>query len=909
MSAGPDQEPTVESGPAPSAEAWGYDHPSAMRDRFGWFSERVGRRLFGECVLNEQLAERIAGLAGQGSLVYVLRHRSFADYFMVNFVLRRAGLPLAVYTNGVSTTWLGTIPSMLGRLLGRLRRRPEVSEHDLCAEAVRRQQPVLIFMRGRRGRSFTDILRNRPRTAPVGTDYLREILRVPAAGGEAKGEGAKVFVVPLGLFRGHSFRRRDTGMSALVTSVAEVPSDARKFLSYWWHHRNLFVTGSKEIDIGGFVDRYPGDLEERLVRRLTRTIQVYIHREERIVLGPALMPRRKIKRLVLDNDQVDAVVKQVARSRGIPEAKVRREADGYFEEMAAEFNGTAFAVIAWLFGKLYERMFQGMEPVGFDKVIETAKRHPIVLVPCHRSHFDYLILTYLFYLNFVSPPHIAAGINMRFWPMGYLFRSAGAFFIRRSFSDNDVYKVVFRQYLTFLIREGYTQEFFIEGGRSRTGKILTPKLGMLSAIVSAYCDGIRRDLYLVPVSIHYGRIVEEEAYEHELSGGEKEPESWRGLVKARRFLKQKFGTIYISFADPISLSDELGEAKKRFVQDEASGEAPDEAVESEKHRFIQKLGFRILKEVNEAAVAGATSVSATVLLGATHWGVRYEDFRKRANALGELVIRAGLTPTASLERNLGDFRESVEFLQGNGLIEVVQRGRDEILVVKQNKRMAMDFYKNNLIHAFLIPSLAGYCLLEGVERKDLVREIWWWLDLFRWEFALPDSDEVVGLVDDYLEYAEGTGALGPDGLDVDHPLTSATVNVLENFRESYYVAALTLAHAELEAGGLAEKALLAMITKEHEASVVVGEVNKPEGASNAIFRNALARYVEMGFLALEHRGRSGRDRWLVRGEKWEDLDPFVDRMAASLKMAVPNQPAQLRLARRVALRNKENVGS
>ena len=135
-----------------------------------------------------------------------------------------------------------------------------------------------------------------------------------------------------------------------------------------------------------------------------------------------------------------------------------------------------------------------------------------MLVPCHRSHFDYLILSYLFHANYLSPPHIAAGINLSFWPLGPLFRGAGAYFIRRTLRGQRLYKMVFRNYLTFLIREGYTQEFFIEGGRSRTGKILTPKLGMLSAIVNAFIDGVRRDLYLVPVSIHYGRIVEEEAY-------------------------------------------------------------------------------------------------------------------------------------------------------------------------------------------------------------------------------------------------------------------------------------------------------------------------------------------------------------------------------------------------------------
>src|SRR5256885_3206228 len=252
-----------------------------------------------------------------------------------------------------------------------------------------------------------------------------------------------------------------------------------------------------------------------------------------------------------------------------------------------------------------------MEVVGLENVIECVKQRPVVLGPCPPSLFDYLILTYIFHTNYLSPPHIAAGMNLSFWPMGPLFRGAGAFFIRRSFDDNELYKMVFRKYLTFLIREGYTQEFFIEGGRTRTGKILTPKLGMLSAIVNAFLQGVRRDLYFVPISIHYGRIPEEEAYKREVAGAAKEQESLGALLRARSVLKRRYGTTYVSFADPISLDQELGSLRERFRTGLGHAE-----VEDEKRRFTRRLGFRLLREVNHAAVAGATAVSASALLGA-----------------------------------------------------------------------------------------------------------------------------------------------------------------------------------------------------------------------------------------------------------------------------------------------------
>src|SRR5262249_8230740 len=329
------------------------------------------------------------------------------------------------------------------------------------------------------------------------------------------------------------------------------------------------------------------------------------------------------------------------------------------------------------------------------------REHPIVLVPCHRSHFDYLFLTYIFHTNYLSPPHIAAGINLSFWPLGPLFRGAGAYFIRRTFEDNELYKMVFRKYLTFLIREGYTQEFFIEGGRTRTGKMLQPKLGMLSAILNAFSQGIRRDLYLVPVSIHYGRIPEEEVYTREVTGEEKQRESLGALLRARSILSKRFGTVYVSYGKPISLHEALGDLRERFH--EGSGQP---AVGEAQRRFTQRLGFRSLRAVNAAAVAGATSVSATALLGAPRAACRLRDFLEASHALVALLRVQAAHLTASLVSNdVSDFREGLAWLEGGGLVERLVDSEGVVLHVPTEKRMNLGFYNNNTIHFFLVPPL------------------------------------------------------------------------------------------------------------------------------------------------------------------------------------------------------------
>src|SRR6185503_8517229 len=336
--------------------------------------------------------------------------------------------------------------------------------------------------------------------------------------------------------------------------------------------------------------------EERLVRRLARALAIFLYREERVVSGPTLLPRRLVRRTVLRDGELARLVRRMSAERAVRRGRIWREARGYFDEIAANYNGFYFGIIEAVFKRIWPRVSSGLEIIGLEKVAECVGEHPVVLVPCHRSHFDYLIISYIFHENYLSPPHIAAGKNLSFWPLGPLFRGAGAYFLRRTFDDNELYKMVFRKYVAFLIREGYTQEFFIEGGRSRTGKLLPPKLGLLSMMVNAFVQGVRRDLYLVPVSIHYGRIPEEEAYRREVAGEEKEPESLGALLRARSVLTRRYGTVYVNFADPISLNGALGPQRERFL--DGSGDPP---VEEEKKRFIQRLGFRLLREVNQAA--------------------------------------------------------------------------------------------------------------------------------------------------------------------------------------------------------------------------------------------------------------------------------------------------------------------
>ncbi|MBI4514860.1 MAG: 1-acyl-sn-glycerol-3-phosphate acyltransferase [Deltaproteobacteria bacterium] len=837
------------------------------------------RSFLSEVRVDHEVAAHVRELAERGTVVYVMRYRSLVDYLLLVFILLREGLPVPQFVNDIPALLLRPLREIVGTLWRRVkalrafgRAGRDLDDRDRCQRLVRQGRPALIFMRRRASgmRIFAGRRLAVSGGQRSGSDYLREILHMLP---EREGE---VFLVPVAVLRGRGYRRKESRLATLVYSVQDAPGDVKRLISLLWNARDTSVGFGKAVALREFSKEYHGESEERIVRRLARALQIFLYREERMVWGPPLLPKRQVRELVLQGPELTASVRAVARERRLPESEVWRTAERYFDEIAANFHGSYFGILAFLFNRIWPRVFQGFEYEGLDKVVECVKEHPVVLVPCHRSHFDYLILSYLFHANYLSPPHIAAGINMAFWPFGALFRGAGAYFIRRSFEGNPLYKAVFRSYLAYLIRDGYTQEFFIEGGRSRTGKILTPKLGMLSAIVNAFVAGVRRDLYLVPVSIHYGRIVEEEAYKRELVGAEKEQESLSALIKARAVLRQKYGTVNVTFAPPISLNELLGPRKEQWHA--GTGQA---AVEEEKRRFIQKLGFRLLREVNRVEVAGATSVSATVLLSAPQAAMRRPEFVAGAHALTGLLRHLGVRLTASLERNLqNDFKESIAFMESGGLVQRLPGERGGVIHVPAEKRMNLDFYKNNSIHFFLLPALLVHSLASGRRAAAVKDEVSWWLDLFRWEFPLPEREAMTEELGRLLEYLRAQGALASadaEAVRTDHVLVCNLLGILENFREAYWMAATTI--SEMADKPVSRKAMVQAMRKRFETGTLLGEVRKIEGNSIVTLGNALSRYAELGLVTTTG---SGKEQSVQRGPNFSRVPQLIERMRVAL---------------------------
>ena len=333
--------------------------------------------------------------------------------------------------------------------------------------------------------------------------------------------------------------------------------------------------------------------------------------------------------MVLSDESMKKFIADFAEKEKKDKAVVKKEARRYLYEIAADYSEIFIAmwrkVLTWLFNDIYDGLSIDLE--GMAKIRNISKKMPFVIIPCHRSHIDYLLIHYVFYHNNIQLPFIAAGSNLSFFPMGYIFRNSGAFFLRRSFRGNELYSEVFTRYLATLLKEGLPLEFFIEGGRSRTGKMVMPKYGLLSMLIQAYQEKYCDNFAAIPVYIGYDRVIEEKSYLKELSGETKTPENTAEIIKSSKVLSKKYGRVYVNIGEPIIMKSYL-EAQEKPIEQMAM---------DERQSLYRKIGYEIVLEINKVSVVTPFSLVAAVILSHDRRGISYNDLLDILNEFYEYL--------------------------------------------------------------------------------------------------------------------------------------------------------------------------------------------------------------------------------------------------------------------------------
>jgi glycerol-3-phosphate O-acyltransferase len=774
-------------------------------------------RWFDPIHLPEGLEAEMTALAARGSVVFVARSSGLINYLYVNWLVRRLGLPpLRVAVNFVGLFgWLAAVWR---------------SKRALVEAAARGQSTAVIF------------LNSHEASAPP-FEALVELQRR---------QERPIFLVPLILVWSRRAQRVVPPIWDLVWGSPESPTTLPAAVAFLRNYKRAFLRVGRAIDLRAFLTERTGEPDALVARKARGTIHHHLARELRAAVGPPLRTPTRVEEKVMRDRHLREVLEHVAKQKGRSAGSVRREALRDLREIASRYSPLFIDMIRplfrWIFQTMYERV--EIDERGLAEIRRLAAEKPLVLTPSHKSHVDYMLLSWAFYEHGLIPPQIAAGINLAFWPFGSIARRAGAFFIRRSFKGDKIYSATLRAYVKYLLRERFTQEFFPEGGRSRTGKLLFPKTGLLSMEVDAWTDGAVDDVLFVPIAVDYERLVEGASYAQELAGGEKKKESFGALLRTPSALLRRYGRIYLQFGTPISLR-ELAAAQDGAAGTNLTLEA-DERGPDARRSLVQHLANRVMWGIAEVVTVTPVSLVAAALLSHVRRGISAAEVADRVELLRSIAVSEGARVASGLAEapasplSPGPIHDALATFVGSKVVELQQAGGQVIYQVPDAKRTYLDFHRNAILNRYVGLSLVSASVRShpaGAPLATIAEDVRFLSRLFRLEFMYPVGATFEAVFRSRLDQLERLGAVVErDGVVAPGPARSHLdflADLTRPYLEAYRVAAETVRTTGIEGGSADRKALVKQALERGRAEFLSGHVLMRESISKATLENAM----------------------------------------------------------------------
>lgn len=704
---------------------------------------------------------------------------------------------------------------------------------------------ALVHLRNR-GRTF--LRRNRP-------PDLSRLERIFKA--VEDGQPQDVTVVPVSVYWGRAPDKERSALKLLLSENWAIGGRIRRLFTILVHGRNVLVQFSPPISVREFLDDAPADLP---VRKLARVLRVHFRRQRVATIGPDLSHRRTLVNQVLISASVRRAIRREEEVNSVSRIKAEARARKYAFEIAADYSPPFIQFMSQLLRRLWNRIYEGVEVGHYDALKQVAGDSEIVYVPCHRSHIDYLLLSYVIYERGLICPHIAAGINLNLPVVGGFLRKGGAFFLRRSFRDNPLYAAVFNKYLSMILAKGLSMEYFVEGGRSRTGRLLSAKPGMLSMTVRGFLRNPSRPVSFVPVYFGYERLMEGKSYISELSGQPKQRETLLALFKSLKVLRKRFGRVYVNFGDPIPLVELLDAHGPNWREHDISREDRPPWLQG----MVRELGSRVLRGINEAAAINPVNLVATALLSTSRCRMLETDLVKFLDLHLSLLQAAPYSHRLTLPDMSG--RQVLDYTEQLGLLRRRAHKLGDIMYLEERDAILSSYFRNNVAHVFALQSLIACCFLDStqLERKQifaLLRRIYPYVQAelnLRWDAdeleaaagtmigAMVERDLLVALKRG--KFLARPAANTPEAIQ----LSILSRNMLQALERYYVTVALLLKHGP---GVLSLSKLEDLCQLMAQRISFLYQLDAPEFFDRSLFRGFIAGLRRNEVIWLDEQGR------------------------------------------------------
>jgi len=825
-----------------------------LRVLYRWFFDHIQ--------IDEGWVKQVRTLAQRGRVVYVLRNLNAVDYLALDYLTKRCGLPRIQYVNDPSLGLLeplnhGVLPALL-----RLSRR---SLSDQLRAALDGGGSAALFMK--RPPHVIDVAAGaHGRGQQQGDEHLRCLLQLQRSQADRP-----ILLLPQVFVWTNRPDTQGTKLLDIVLGPREWPTTLRAVGQFLANYRHAELRAGEPFDLAAYLASSSETSEDAHVRRIMYAVLRRLERERRSVTGPAHNPPERQRERVLRSPQLQEVVSHMAGERHEDRRALYRRAAKMLKQMQATPDSTTIRALDVLLDRVFHRIYAGLEVDmdGLRRLRELASEGgSIVLLPSHKSHVDYLVLSFIMFENNLPLPTIAAGDNLSFFPLGPVLRRAGAFFIRRSFKGDKLYAVAVEAYVRRLMREGHSVELFLEGGRSRTGKLLEPKFGLLGMIVDAALS-VDRPVQFVPVSIGYERIVETSSYEHEVSGGEKQKEDAAGLLKTTSVLRHRYGRITVQFAEALTLEG---------IRSELGLPPSGELNDAGRRALVTRLANRTMDAINQVTAVTPGALASLALLSSRRRSVAHEDLLHRCAKLLAVLqeMNARITPR-TLDHGVlrsASIHEAIQMFVDAGMLEVHtpeqtritgerksdRCGAGALYRVPENKRLELDTSKNHIIHFLVERGLVAMSVLhtpgEPIDLATARKRVLRLSKLFKHEFRFRADASFDKIFEDTLttmvrcgELKHHKGLLAPGhGHDEWSGRTwlQTYASSLQNFIEGYRVAARAL--TLLLRGPLSDKDLTRRALALGNRMFLAGDIQMREAVSKPLIQNAILVFREEGYL-------------------------------------------------------------